>query len=422
MNALTRFLAIPLLALSITGASAATFYPQPNPSNEEQYILELINAARANPAAEGQMLAGASEADIVAMYESFYVVRSQFITDFDTYAAKPPLAMNSDLSSAAKYQSVDQATNGYEGHVSFNGETIAQRINNSGYQWSLAGENVYAYVQDPLFGHVGLNGDWGVPTLDHRQNIMNFGAGFPTFKQVGISYVPTNLTGFGPYVLTEDFGLPADNTVSFLVGVVYNDANGNGAYDMGEGLAGVTITTSNGAYYTTTTAAGGYVLPLPSGSGTLTVTASGGALGQPRVKTITYGNATNVKVDFTTAQPSNGPALPIVRIKASAANLTVGGEPGVLTVARKGDTTKALEVTLATSGTAIPGVDCTALPKSVTIPAGAEATRIPVRATAAANNGTPTKKINIKLQSGAGYLVSSDAQLSRAAVKIWEQN
>jgi uncharacterized protein YkwD len=420
MNALTCSLLLPILAASTLSASAASFYPQSNPSNEEQYILELINAARANPAAEGQMLAGISDAEISRYYTYYGVSRPQLITDFGSYAVKPPLVFNQDLNAAALEHSLDQATHGFQGHNSSDGTLFNVRISNTGYQWGALGENVFAYVENPYFGHVGLNADWGVPSLDHRANIMNLTPGFPTFKQIGISYVPTSVANFGPFVLTEDFGTPSDNTESFLEGVVYADANGNGAYDLGEGLAGVTITTSNGAYYTTTTASGGYTLPLPSGSGTLTITASGGGLGAPRVATITYGNATNVKVDFTTAQAA-APALPTVQIKASSTNLTPGSKPSVITISRNGSKKAALHVTLATSGTAIPGVDCTALPKSVTIPAGAESARIPVQATAAANAGAPTKKINIKLQKGAGYLVSSDAQLAKAAVQIWAQ-
>jgi uncharacterized protein YkwD len=424
MNALTRSILLPLLALCAASAGlaapAASFYPQSNPSNEEQYILQLINAARANPAAEGQMLAGITDSEISRYYTYYNVNRQQLISDFNGYAVKPPLAFNPNLNDSAREQSVDQATHGFQGHNSSDGTPFYTRISNAGYQWSALGENVFAYVEDPYFGHVGLNADWGVPTLDHRANIMNFAAGIPTYKQIGISYVSTSVPSFGPYVMTEDFGTPADDSESFLVGVVYNDANGNGAYDMGEGLGGVTITTDSGAYYTQTSASGGYVLPLPAGSGTLTITASGGGLGAPRVTKITYGNATNVEVDFTTAQPA-GPALPVVRIKAEATNLVPGGKPDIITIARNGETTQALKVDLSTSGNAIPGVDCTALPKSVTIPAGKTSTQIKVEATAAANTGSATKKMKINLQHGAGYLVSSDAQLARAAVKIWAQ-
>jgi len=422
MNALTRFSILPLLALGALSASAASFYPQPAPSNEEQYLLELINAARANPAAQGQMLAAITDSEISRYYSYYGVDRNQLITDFAGYSVKPPLAFDPNLMASARQQSLDQATNGFQGHDSSDGTPFNVRISNAGYQWSALGENVFAYVEDPFFGHVGLNADWGVPSLDHRTNIMNLDSSFPTFKQIGISYVPTTVAGFGPYVMTEDFGTPADTSESFLVGVVYNDANGNGAYDMGEGLGGVTITTDSGAYYTTTSASGGYVLPLPAGSGTLTITASGGGLGAPRVTTISYGNATNVKVDFTTAQPS-GPALPVVKISASSSDLTAGGQPGVIRVSRSGDSSQGLQVALATSGSAVPGVDCTALPNSVTIPAGARSVDFQVQATAVPAAGAPAaKKIKIKLQNGAGYLVSSNAQLAKAAVKIWTQN
>ena len=391
MNALTRFLPLPLLLLGAIGAAAASFYPQSNPSNEEQYLLQLINAARANPAAEGAMLAGISETEITRYYSYYGVDLNQLVSQFSGYAAKPPLAFNPDLNAAARVQSLDQATNGYQGHYSVNGNGPIQRVDAAGYQWSGLGENVFAYVSDPFFGHVGLNVDWGVPALDHRANIMNLTPGIPTFKEIGISYVSTSVPNFGPYVMTEDFGAPADNTESFLVGVVYDDSNNNGAYDMGEGLGGVTITTDTGAYYTTTSASGGYVLPLPTGSGTLTITASGGGLGAPRVTKITYGDSTNVEVDFTTAQAA-GPALPVVRIKASETNLVAGGKPGILTISRNGVTTEPLEVALATSGTAIPGVDVTALPKSVKIPAGADSARSRCRPHPPPTRGTKPRR------------------------------
>jgi uncharacterized protein YkwD len=417
MNALTRSLfTLAALASFSASAGAAAFYPQPNPSNEEQYILELINAARANPPAEGAMLAGITDSEITRYYSYYGVNVGQVKSDFAGYAVKPPLAFDSNLNDSALEQSTDMAANGFQGHDSSNGTTFSTRISEAGYQWSALGENVFAYVEDPFFGHVGLNVDWGVPSLDHRENIMNLIAGFPTFKQIGISYVSTSIADFGPYVMTEDFGTPADDTESFLLGVVYNDANGNGAYDMGEGLGGVTISTDTGSYYTTTSASGGYVIPLPSGSGTLTVTASGGPLGAPRVKTITYGNATNVKVDFTTQDSAT--ALPVVEIKASETNLTPGGKPSVISISRTGSTTEALHVVLATSGTAIPGVDINALPKTVNIPAGVRSANIDVKATTADSG---VKRIKIKLQSGPGYLVSTNAQLSKTAVKIWAQ-
>ena len=53
-----------------------------------------------------------------------------------------------------------------------------------------------------------------------------------------------------------------------LTGVAYHDANGNGQYDPGEGVAGATVTMDGGAYYAVTSASGGYALPLVNADGT----------------------------------------------------------------------------------------------------------------------------------------------------------
>ena len=64
------------------------------------------------------------------------------------------------------------------------------------------------------------------------------------------------------------------------------------------------MTPDGGTYYAVTSASGGFVVPLPTtGAGTMTITASGGGLGGSRVKTVAWTAGTNVKVDFTTADP-----------------------------------------------------------------------------------------------------------------------
>ncbi len=100
-------------------------------------------------------------------------------------------------------------------------------------------------------------------------------------------------------LITEDFGTTF--TGPFLLGVVYNDMNGNNFYDLGEGVSGVTITTSSGGYYAVSSSSGGYAFPI-STSGTITVTASGPGFG-PITKTVTL-NVANVKLDFTSQSSS----------------------------------------------------------------------------------------------------------------------
>ena len=298
--------AVALLALSVTCGFGApnVAYPQPDPSGDEQYMLELINIARANPVAEGVRLAGITDPNILQYYKYYSLNTVVMAAQFATYQAKQPLAFSAQLATSAHQQSVDQATNGFQGHNSTDGTTFDARITNTGYKWSMVGENVYAYAKDAYFCHVGFNADWGVPSLDHRANIMNTNSSYPDFREVGISCVPTANSKVGPMIVTQDFGTPQSGGTAYLLGVVYSDNDGNGAYSSGEGLGGVSITPDSGTYCATTSNSGGFVIPLPTnGSGTMTITASGGPLGGPRVKTISWTAGTNVKVDFTTNDP-----------------------------------------------------------------------------------------------------------------------
>lgn len=285
-----------LLPLLAQGAPSQQ-YDSGSPSAEEQYMLELINQARANPREEGQRLANCKDSNVLTYYNYYKVNTGAMASQFAGYAAKPPLAMNRTLMASSRRHSLDMAARGVQSHTGGDGSTFDGRMVAAGYSdYSSLGENIYAYIYNASFGHVGLNADWGVPSLDHRANIMNYAA--YTFKEVGISIVPTNIKNFGPNVVTQDFGTPRDANRAFLIGVVYADRNGNGQYDPGEGLNGVQIMPSSGDYFAVTTSAGGYTIPLPNGSGTLTLTVSGGELGETQTVTVNYGNAQNVKVDF----------------------------------------------------------------------------------------------------------------------------
>src|SRR5207302_172867 len=100
-----------------------------------------------------------------------------------------------------------------------------------------------------------------------RRQLLAIDAVFKGQNQVGIGSVESGLSDYN--TIDSAQGLDAR---PFITGVVINDANGNGKYDIGEGLGGVSISVSNGAS-TTTFGSGGYSLQLDPG--TYTVTASG---------------------------------------------------------------------------------------------------------------------------------------------------
>ncbi|MCX7937681.1 MAG: CAP domain-containing protein [Chlorobi bacterium] len=276
---------------------AQQLYSHGDPTPEEQLLLEYINRARANPPAEGERLATTTDPDVVASYQYFGIDVNRVRTQFQSYPARPPLAFHPLLIQAARAHSRDMQQNDFQDHIGSDGSTPAQRLQRVGYGSSAIGENVFAYARSMWHAHCGFNVDWGgdnQQTLGHRRNIMNFD-GPIVYTEIGIGVIQDNnpATRVGPYIVTQNFGRGSD---VYIVGVVYRDRNGNGFYDIGEGLAGVTITPSRGNYYAVTSTSGGYAIPVTGLTGTITLTAQGGGITASKTVTLT---GTNVKVDFT---------------------------------------------------------------------------------------------------------------------------
>ncbi|MCX7930620.1 MAG: CAP domain-containing protein [Chlorobi bacterium] len=276
---------------------AQQLYSHGDPTPEEQLLLEYINRARANPPAEGDRLATTTDPDVVQSYQYFSIDRNQVRSQFQSYPARPPLAFHPRLIQAARGHSQDMQRNDFQDHIGSDGSTPGQRLQRAGYTASAYGENVFAYANSMWHAHCGFNVDWGADnqqTLGHRRNIMNFD-GQTIYTEIGIGVVQDNnpSTRVGPYIVTQNFGRGSD---TYIVGVVYRDRNGNGFYDIGEGLAGVTITPSRGNYYAITSTSGGYAIPVTGLTGSITLTAQGGGIVASKAVTL---SGANVKVDFT---------------------------------------------------------------------------------------------------------------------------
>ncbi|MBS1562137.1 MAG: T9SS type A sorting domain-containing protein [Bacteroidetes bacterium] len=292
------------LFLSAMGAIAQTQYSHGDPTPDEQYMLELINRARANPAEEGVRVIDTDDADVQSAYQYWNINKSATKAAFATYAARPPLAFNAECIAAARRHGADQVANNFQGHNGTDGSTPFTRMNEAGFTgWTYAGENVAAYSSSVWYGHCGLIVDWGTQNqidLGHRTNILNISN--YVYTEIGIDIKKTSgglQSGtVGPYVITQDFGLRPGR--QFIVGVVYSDKNNNKFYDQGEGLAGVRVQPASGStYYAITSTSGGYAIPY-TGSGTITVNATGGPLGAPMVMNVSGGGG-NVKADFIVA-------------------------------------------------------------------------------------------------------------------------
>jgi uncharacterized protein YkwD len=236
------------------------------PTAVEQLFLEQLNDARANPAAYGASIG----------------------VDLSNVAPSQPLAFDPQLIQAARMHSQDMSNRGYFSHNTPEGVDPGRRMSDAGFAWRSWGESLAAgsAFQGPPEALRALIIDSGIPDLGHRHHLLAMSSLFQRQNQVGIGLVQGTSGPLTNYYTIDSAG--SSNPQTFLTGVVFVDSNGNGKYDIGEGLAGVTITVA-GVGSTTTYDSGGYSIPV--NPGTYTVTATGGGLGAPIVRTVTVSSS-----------------------------------------------------------------------------------------------------------------------------------
>jgi Ca2+-binding RTX toxin-like protein len=242
------------------------------PSAYEQYLLELINAERAK-------------------------------------AGVQPLAFDGDLNEAADGHSQWMLASDVFSHTGSGGSNAGARMQGAGYVFSGSwawGENIAwattrspaGYQDEVLLLHTNLMNSSG-----HRANLLN-----GNYREVGLGFEIGNYGGRDAAMLTENFA--RSGSAVFLTGVAFDDKDGDRAYDVGEGLGGLTLkaVASGGTTWTTTTMdAGGYDLVLPAGS--YTVTFSGGGI-TPVIKQVTIASS-NVKLDLVDPAMGGGSGEPV---------------------------------------------------------------------------------------------------------------
>lgn len=270
--------------------------------------LELVNRSRRDPAAEGVRLASLSEKSIVEAYAYFSVDLGVMRSALAAFAPAPPLAFESRLISAARGHSLWMKTAGSQMHNQVNTQTGAvlnspdQRLTAAGYPWQRLGESIFAYAESPEHGHAGFVVDWGPGPAGMQDppghRISNFR---PDFREVGIGVLNgPGANGTGPQIVTIDFAARR-NPTPLLVGTVFYDLNGNGFYDLGEGIGGVTARIPDATAYAMTAGSGGYVVPTTDGPGKVDFSWQGSPLGS---------------VSFTVSGGVNVPASLIVAYRA----------------------------------------------------------------------------------------------------------
>jgi hypothetical protein len=133
----------------------------------------------------------------------------------------------------------------------------------------------------------------------------------------GGASILTVYKGSSEFFTQSDLPFGNSNTV-FITGVAYQDNNGNGFYDAGEGIAGIKIATDQGTWFAVTSTSGGYAIPVPANSGTYVLSATGGPLDGAKA-TVTVGSD-SVKADWVL--PAAAIILPVQVPVAASAGVT----------------------------------------------------------------------------------------------------
>jgi len=292
-------------------AASLSLYSIGDPTGEEQFYLELVNRARANPNAEAQIFRNTADPDVLSAYNYFNVDLDLMVSQFASLPPAPPLSMNAKLLAAARLHSLDMFTNGFQGHTGSDGRSPGARITAQAYSWSTYGECVYAWAESVFYGHAGFEVDWGngpggmQTPPGHRLNIHS-----AAFREVGIGVVNGQTGLVGPQLVTQDFA-NSPGSRPFITGVAYYDFNGNQFYDPGEGIPGIAVEVAGASAYAITTNSGGYSVPVAS-DGSYEVTFSAGALVLTQ-RTVNISSSRNSKLDFIpsyTGPVVDGPTNP----------------------------------------------------------------------------------------------------------------
>ncbi|MHB8897155.1 MAG: Ig-like domain-containing protein [Thermoguttaceae bacterium] len=249
----------------------------------EQLMFYYVNRARIDPAAEAARLGVGLNDGLPA----------------GTISSDPkqPLVPNQALSNAAVGHSLDMLARDFFAHDNPDGKDYVDRASAAGYPTSYVWENI------SWEGSTGtLDRDSQVVrryeslfrSPSHRKNYfhdlyqdLGIGMRFGEFTEAGATY--------NAAMVTQNFG--RRNADTYLVGVVFDDANGNAVYDLHEGIADVAVQVGDQSVLTT--GSGGWTLQVPSGTHTIVV--GGAPFGGTATSTVTVGKQ-NVEVDFLSGQ------------------------------------------------------------------------------------------------------------------------
>lgn len=280
-------------------------------SAQEQHFIYLLNLARHDPAG--------------------YQRDAELPVDLSSIVPRPPLAVNDSLLQAAGQRADEMARHDYVAHHSpITGAWPNQVARTHGYELPSAWPDDQNFIESIAAGDwydqaqlalEALIVDQGLPSAMHRRHLLGADEFYADNREIGVGLASEPQSSFGHYWAVQI--ARRETAKTFLTGVVFDDANANRRYDVGEGLPGVTVQSADLA--TQTNAGGGFSLAVPA-AGWYRILASGPGLAVPVTGSALVAEA-NVHVEIVSgnrgvyldfaAQPTSAWTNPLDRLDVS---------------------------------------------------------------------------------------------------------
>ena len=164
------------------------------PSDQQQYVLQLINEARTNPAAAAQQISNDMTPQVMNTLNYYGTNLQSALKTISSATPQPPVAWNSNLANAAQGQSQYMAEQPDPvAHRRRAARSPQDRMTAAGYtNITSSAENAYAYATSAEEAMQAFLIDWGVPSDGHRINIQQPGvAQQNAFTDAGVGIVST---------------------------------------------------------------------------------------------------------------------------------------------------------------------------------------------------------------------------------------
>lgn len=254
----------------------------------EQEFVYRVNRARHDPAA--------------------YQAEQNLPASVATAPPRGPLAINDELSNSSDVKANDMVARNYFAHTDPSGVQPNQLARNVGYPLPDSYPNDANFIESISAGTTQDNAslvldflvtDEFDPGLGHRRQLLGIDDFNAANREIGVGFSSSTGATFTNYWAIHI--ARRQDPLNFVTGVVFDDADGDGRFDAGEGLPGVTITVDS-TITTTTNAAGGWSVAV--GDGEHSIVANGGSF-------VGYSTATaevagdNVQIDFISGEPSS---------------------------------------------------------------------------------------------------------------------